>query len=202
MTTIIGVFSLHTNAEHAINELRAFGVPEDDISYVYANKEGEVIDGQHGDEAGEGAAEGGDALEREGATELVRGRAGDAPYFRGAEHVRRAAVSFHPSDDRRLDAHAIVGHRVGLLHQAPPATGRAAGEVHRLLAAAHPLAGHLDEHRRRRQIHAGRVVARGPGRVHRDRCGPGGPRDRGRTLSPRRSRTPAPSPPGSAPAVP
>ena len=58
MTTIIGVFSLHTNAEHAINELRAFGVPEDDISYVYANKEGEVIDGQHGDEAGEGAAEG------------------------------------------------------------------------------------------------------------------------------------------------
>ena len=58
MITTIGVFTNHGTAESALNELRGFGVPESDLSYVYTNKEGEMKDGQTGAKVGEAAATG------------------------------------------------------------------------------------------------------------------------------------------------
>lgn len=56
--TTIGVFTTHTLAESALNELRAFGVSEKDLSYVYVDKKGDMKDGQSGEKAGVGAATG------------------------------------------------------------------------------------------------------------------------------------------------
>lgn len=58
MKTTIGVFSTHVDAEKALNELRAFGVSEADMSYVYKNMEGDMIDNQTTDKVGDGAANG------------------------------------------------------------------------------------------------------------------------------------------------
>lgn len=58
MITTIGVFATHDQAEKAISELKDFGVPEDDLSYLYLNKEGDVKDGNQGDKVGSGVAKG------------------------------------------------------------------------------------------------------------------------------------------------
>jgi hypothetical protein len=58
MNTTIGVFRTHTAAEAAINELRAFGVPESDMSYVYVNVDGEIVDANTDSKIGTGAATG------------------------------------------------------------------------------------------------------------------------------------------------
>ena len=46
MITTIGIFSTHTDAEFALHELRAFGVSDQDISYVYINNSGSLVDKQ------------------------------------------------------------------------------------------------------------------------------------------------------------
>lgn len=46
MRTIIGVFSTHESAEHAIHELRAIETPEADISYIYTNAKGNTTNSQ------------------------------------------------------------------------------------------------------------------------------------------------------------
>ena len=58
MTTTIGVFTTHTGAESALNELRQFGVSETDLSYIYINDQGNVKDAQTGDKVGSGVATG------------------------------------------------------------------------------------------------------------------------------------------------
>lgn len=58
MITTIGVFTTHTAAESALNELKQFGVKEAELSYVYVNDKGHVRDGQTGDKIGGGAAAG------------------------------------------------------------------------------------------------------------------------------------------------
>ena len=58
MITTIGVFTTHAAAESALNELRQFGVPETDLSYVYVNDRGNVKDMQTGEKMGERAAGG------------------------------------------------------------------------------------------------------------------------------------------------
>ena len=56
-TTTIGVFDSRDHAEMAINELRALGIADTDISFIYSVAEGEtVVEG--GNKAGEGAAGG------------------------------------------------------------------------------------------------------------------------------------------------
>lgn len=57
--TIIGVFNNRNNAEMAISELRAWGIADTDISYIYSSEKGEMVseDGG-GNMAGEGAASG------------------------------------------------------------------------------------------------------------------------------------------------
>jgi hypothetical protein len=58
MITTIGVFTNHGNAEGALKELRAFGVEEKSLSYVYKGRNGEIKDSQSGDKVGAGAAQG------------------------------------------------------------------------------------------------------------------------------------------------
>lgn len=58
MATIIGVFTTHMQAKNAIEELRAFGVPDADISYVYADAHGDIHDEKEGAKVGGGAASG------------------------------------------------------------------------------------------------------------------------------------------------
>ena len=59
MTTITsGVFSSKHNAELAINELKARGVLDSEISCVYTDSEGDVKDSQTGEKVGSGAGPG------------------------------------------------------------------------------------------------------------------------------------------------
>ena len=58
MTTTVGVFTTHVEARRAIDELQAFGIQSSDISYLYTNIEGEVMDAQSGDKVGEGITSG------------------------------------------------------------------------------------------------------------------------------------------------
>jgi uncharacterized membrane protein len=58
MITTIGVFTTHTSAESALNELRQFGVSETDLSYVYVNSDGKIKDGQGVEKVESGAATG------------------------------------------------------------------------------------------------------------------------------------------------
>lgn len=48
MNTTIGVFTTHATAEKGLQELRNSGISEGDLSYLYANDEGDVKDGQNG----------------------------------------------------------------------------------------------------------------------------------------------------------
>lgn len=56
--TTLGVFTTHSAAESALNELKGFGVNESDLSYVYKNDKGDLKDGQTGNKVGEGTAAG------------------------------------------------------------------------------------------------------------------------------------------------
>src|SRR3989344_4863129 len=58
MNTTVGVFSTHQEAEDAINELRAFGVPESNLSYLYVDVDGRIRDDIGGKKVGSGAATG------------------------------------------------------------------------------------------------------------------------------------------------
>lgn len=60
MTNItMGVYTTHTDAEFAINELVASGVKNSDISYIYTNKDGNIEEGQTSEKATSGAIGGG-----------------------------------------------------------------------------------------------------------------------------------------------
>ncbi len=58
MITTVGIFSTQASAEGALYELRAVGVSEENISYVYMNVAGELVDRQAGEKVGSGAATG------------------------------------------------------------------------------------------------------------------------------------------------
>lgn len=58
MITTIGVFTTHSAAESAINELKQFGVSAADLSYVYVNEKGNVEDKETGEKVGGGVATG------------------------------------------------------------------------------------------------------------------------------------------------
>ncbi len=58
MKTTLGVFRTHEMAEKALNELRAFGVAESDLSYVYIDLEGDIVDKQTGEKVGSGTVTG------------------------------------------------------------------------------------------------------------------------------------------------
>ncbi len=58
MILTLGVFTNHSEAESALNELKADGIGEADLSYIYENKEGEVKDEQTGNKIGGGASTG------------------------------------------------------------------------------------------------------------------------------------------------
>lgn len=56
-TTTIGIFEARSSAESAISELRALGIADTDISYIYTvDEDGDVVEG--GNKAGAGAAGG------------------------------------------------------------------------------------------------------------------------------------------------
>lgn len=57
-TTTIGVFTNKMQAEEAINDLRAHGVSDSEISCVYRDAEGDMKDAQTGEKVGAGAAKG------------------------------------------------------------------------------------------------------------------------------------------------
>ena len=57
--TTVGVYKTHADAQRAIGELRAFGVADSDISYLYTNVEGDVTDANSGDKVASGAGTGG-----------------------------------------------------------------------------------------------------------------------------------------------
>lgn len=58
MSTTVGIFSRHADAENALRELRAFGAKEEDISYIYVNTSGELVDDQANQKVGQGATAG------------------------------------------------------------------------------------------------------------------------------------------------
>lgn len=58
MITTAGVFKTHRDAEKAINELHAFGVATNDISYVYVDVDGEIVDANTDSKLGSGIASG------------------------------------------------------------------------------------------------------------------------------------------------
>ena len=58
MNTTIGIFTTHLDAENALHELRAFGVKDEDISYVYANTSGKLVDSQEGEKIENGTGNG------------------------------------------------------------------------------------------------------------------------------------------------
>lgn len=57
-TTTIGVFKDRNDAEGAINELRAFGLADTDISYVYSSPESHEVEIEEGADVGDKAATG------------------------------------------------------------------------------------------------------------------------------------------------
>ncbi len=58
MNITAGIFKTHAQAEQAIHELHAFGVAEGDLSYVYANVDGDIVDGESNEKIGAGTASG------------------------------------------------------------------------------------------------------------------------------------------------
>ncbi len=56
--TTIGVFTTHASARAAIEELRALGISDTDISYLYTNVEGDIKDAHSDSKLGEGTATG------------------------------------------------------------------------------------------------------------------------------------------------
>ncbi len=58
MITTAGIFRTHLEAERAINELHAFGVATSDMSYVYIDVDGEIIDAHTDSKIGSGLASG------------------------------------------------------------------------------------------------------------------------------------------------
>jgi hypothetical protein len=58
MNTTTGVFTTHADAERAIKELQAFGVDNTDISYVYMNVNGDIVDANTDSKVGGGIATG------------------------------------------------------------------------------------------------------------------------------------------------
>jgi hypothetical protein len=52
MSTAIGIFSRHADAENTLRELRAFGVKEENISYIYIDTSGKLVDEQAGEKIG------------------------------------------------------------------------------------------------------------------------------------------------------
>ncbi len=58
MHTTLGVYTTHEGAAKAINELKATGIEDVDLSYVYMNASGDIADAKTGDKVGAGAATG------------------------------------------------------------------------------------------------------------------------------------------------
>lgn len=58
MSTIIGVFKDRFKAESVINEIKAAGVADTDISCIYKDGEGDAKDSQTGEKVGSGAVAG------------------------------------------------------------------------------------------------------------------------------------------------
>jgi uncharacterized membrane protein len=58
MNTTSGVYMTHADADAAITELKNAGVADKDISYIYANKDGDIKNDQTGEHVGDGAATG------------------------------------------------------------------------------------------------------------------------------------------------
>jgi hypothetical protein len=58
MNTTIGVFSNHILAGNALRDLKAFGVPDNDLSYVYTNENGIIKDKQTGEKVTSATATG------------------------------------------------------------------------------------------------------------------------------------------------
>lgn len=58
-TVTLGIYKTHAEAESAIKQLIALGIQQDDISYVYSDKKGEMTDGNTGESMAQGAVEGG-----------------------------------------------------------------------------------------------------------------------------------------------
>ena len=56
--TTIGVFTTHASARGAIDDLRAMGVADADISYLYTNIDGDIKDAHTDSKVGEGTAAG------------------------------------------------------------------------------------------------------------------------------------------------
>ena len=56
--TTVGVYTTHADAQRAIAELRAFGVADADISYIYTNVKGDVTDATSGNKVGSGVSTG------------------------------------------------------------------------------------------------------------------------------------------------
>ena len=56
--TTIGVFSTHIEARAAIDELRALGIGDTDISYLYTNINGDIKDANSDSKLGEGTTAG------------------------------------------------------------------------------------------------------------------------------------------------
>lgn len=54
----MGIYKTHTDAEKAIEDLVAFGVPDSDISYIHKDSEGDMKDEQTGEKVGTGATAG------------------------------------------------------------------------------------------------------------------------------------------------
>ena len=46
MITTLGVFTTHSSAENAINECKANGMSQDNLSYLYKNESGTLTDGE------------------------------------------------------------------------------------------------------------------------------------------------------------
>jgi hypothetical protein len=59
MITTIGVFTTHATAGKALQDLRDYDIHERDLSYLYANDDGHVKDGQSADKIGFAAVTGG-----------------------------------------------------------------------------------------------------------------------------------------------
>ncbi|MBA3733171.1 DUF1269 domain-containing protein [Patescibacteria group bacterium] len=57
-TTTIGVFPNRARAEQAIVELRDSGIADADLSCVYTDKDGEIVNGSTGDKVGAGTMKG------------------------------------------------------------------------------------------------------------------------------------------------
>jgi hypothetical protein len=58
MKTTIGVYRTHAAAGEAIVELRAFGIQDSDISYLYINNKGDIKDAQTSEKVSEGIGAG------------------------------------------------------------------------------------------------------------------------------------------------